>query len=251
MTARSLPPVLAFTLLAAAAPLAARIDYDRPGKLYFQDFNHPALAATGSFPWEDDKTFPGWFAAHYQGARDVHITPRVLLVTEGKGQTHIGFYLYRGTLAPHDAALGGQPTDEMHPGVGVGGLCYAAALVNRTGTPLSRLSLSYRVELWRVVSSASLQTTLVAAYRVGGSTIADGPWTDIPGSAYTPPDSLALAQSANLDGNAPAHVTSFDLSVSDLGLKPGETLWVRWFDVNNRQADLGLGIDDVALALEP
>ena len=249
MTARSLPIILALPFITASS-LAAQIVYDKPGKLYLQNFNHSALAAAGSFPWEDNKTFPGWFASHYQGTRDAHVVPRVLLVTEGKGQTHIGFYLYRGALAPHDAALGGQPTDEMNPGVGSGGLCYAAAFVNRTGVPLSLLTLSYRVELWRISSNASLQTTLVAAYRVGGASIADGPWTDIPGSAYTPPDSLALAQSANLDGNAPGHVASFDLSVSDLGLKSGETLWVRWFDVNNRQADLGLGIDDVAVILD-
>lgn len=243
--------LLAFSL-ATGAPLAAQIDYATPGRLYLQDFNHRELRSAASFAWDDNHTFPGWFAAYCQGAPAVFTPPPVVLVTEGRGQTHIGFYLYHGALSPHDGALGSQATDEKTPGVGTGGVCYGLALANRTGQVLTRFTLSYRVELWRLAANPAPQATLVASYRVGGASLGEGEWTAIPGSAYATPAPAAGVQPGNLDGNAPENVVSFgELDVTGLRIPPGETLWIRWFDVNNRQTDHGIGLDDVALSLAP
>jgi uncharacterized protein len=54
-----------------------------------------------------------------------------------------------------------------------------------------------------------------------------------------------------VDGNAPENGVRFNnLEVKGLSLAPGESVWVRWFDVNNRGPDHGIGLDDVRMKLD-
>ena len=247
-------------LLASAAALPAQVDYAEAGRAYVQTFDHPAAAETGEIAWQDNVTFPGWHALLYDGVAGRFSVPETILPTHGPGRLNTAFYLYRSTpvrsagAAPIDAALGTQPTDQRTPGVGSGGIFYGVALVNRSGKTLQTLRLSYRVELWRLAVTASTQTTLTASVRVGGTGLTDGIWTLMPGGVYTTPiaGEGEGAQARSLDGNAPENVVRFtDLTLTDLDLAPGQTLWVRWFDVNNRFADHGIGLDDVSITLLP
>jgi hypothetical protein len=243
-------------LFVALAPsLPAQVDYTEPGRPYLQTFD---LAEGGfaALPWTDNQTFRGWFALFYDGLRATYTVPETILPTSGPGRLDTAFYLYRpeprASATPLDAALGTQPTDQRAPGVGSGGIFYGVALVNRTNTTLDRLRLSYRVELWRLATTRNKQSTLSASYRVGGQGLAEGAWTLVPGGVYTTP--LAAepdTQARSLDGNAPEHRSPFDLALAGLALAPGQTLWIRWFDVNNSLADHGIGLDDVSITLSP
>lgn len=250
--------------IAAVAPLAAQIDYTRPGVAYVQDFNLPAAAETALLDWTDNVTFPGWFAAYFDGKRSVWSTPEHVLPSSGVGKNEYAFYLYRSepprgattANAPRriDAALGSQPSDARCPGVGSGGMFYGVALTNRTEHTLHTLRLGYRVELWRVSNASAPQRTLVASCRVGGDNLVDGDWIAIPGSDYTTPRGGGGegASPISVDGNAPENITAFtDLELGDLSIAPDQTVWIRWFDVNNRSADHGVGIDDVRITLLP
>jgi len=254
--------LLALLGIAAVAPLAAQIDYTRPGVAYVQDFNLPAAAETALLDWTDNVTIPGWFAAYFDGKRFVWSTPVHLLPTSGVGRNEFAFYLYR-TESPRgtttatgprrvDAALGAQPSDARCPGVDAGGMFYGVALANRTNSTLRTLRLSYRVELWRVSSAPGPQQTLSVSCGVGNGNIVDGEWLPVPGSVYTTPRGGEGSSPQSVDGNAPENVTTFaDLELGGLAIAPGQTVWIRWFDVNNRSADHGVGIDDVRITLLP
>jgi hypothetical protein len=254
------------TSLALAAPAAAQIEYSTPGRPYVQNFDHPDAADAGILSWVDNSTFGGWFAAYYDGLRGTFSPVDNIVATSGAGRLEHAFYLYRsdpvraaGSARANppprpDAALGTQPSDTRCPGVGSGGIFYGVALVNRSGVTLETLRLSYRVELWRLAFTPAKQSTLTASYRVGGDSLTSGNWTLIPGAVYTTPHAGEGegSNARSLDGNAPENVTPFpDLVVGNLALAPGQTLWIRWFDVNNRLADHGIGLDDVSITLLP
>ncbi len=252
-------------LALTVAPASAQVDYTTPGQPYVQTFDLSEAADNAVLVWRDNTTFPGWFAAFYDGVRGTFSTPENILPTSGAGRLEQAFYLYRSdpvrgasgartTPTRVDAALGTQPTDQRTPGVGSGGIFTGVALVNRTGVTLDTLRLAYRVELWRLANSEARQSTLTASYRIGGDSLSSGgAWTLIPGAVYTTPfgGGGEGTNARSLDGNAPENVTPFDLTVRGLALAPGQTLWIRWFDVNNRFADHGIGLDDVSITLLP
>lgn len=232
---------------------AAQISYRTPGVPYKQDFNHPRLAAGEvEITWHDNETFPGWSAAYYDGIRGTYETPSLVMATSGRGRNAVAFYLYRSDTERTDGALGAQPSDERMPGLNRGGMYYGVALINDSNVTLNRLNLAYQVELWRLTATPAKQETLHVSYQVGGTGLDEGFWRTIPGSHYTTPHAGEGGQSArSLDGNAPENVTPFKLEVEDLNLMPGQTLWLRWFDVNNPSFDHGVGIDDVSITLKP
>jgi len=254
--------VLVCSLLTAllASPLDAQVDYTRAGQPYTQNFDHPEAFMSGPFAWNDNQTFPGWFATYYEGSRSRYSPVESIFATSGSGRNEQAFYLYRSdsvrgaSLAAPDCALGSQSSDQRCPGVGAGGIFYGVALVNRTGETLDTLRLSFLVELWRLATTPPTQTTLTVSVRVGGKDLTDGSWMLVPGGVYATPrggDGESV-QARSLDGNAPENVKAFsDLTLSGLALAPGETVWVRWFDVNNSFADHGIGLDDVSLTLLP
>lgn len=235
------------------SPLPAQVLYSTPGVPYVQDFAHPD-AGTEIVPWIDNETYRGWFAAFHDGKREMFETPDAVLPTTGLGRGDIAFYLYRSASAPADLALGAQPSDERCPGFGTGGVFYGVQVVNATDRTLRALTLSYRVEQYRVAATPDKQTTLTVGHRVGGEGLSGGNWTVFPRSIYTTPvvGEGEGTGAKTIDGNAPAHLVEFeDLRVEGLALAPGQSIWLRWFDVNNRSADHGVGIDDVRITLVP
>jgi hypothetical protein len=250
------PPVrnLVSLFVLGAAPLSAQVLYATPGEPYAQNFSHPDAAGSDLVPWVDNETFRGWFAAYFDGKSDVFETPTGIMPTAGIGRGGMAFYLYRTDADPLDAALGAQPTDQHCPGIGTGGIFYGFYIVNATGQTLRTLRISYRVEQYRVAATPERQITLTAGYRVGGHSLAGGNWTVIPESIYTTPiaGEGEGGTSRTIDGNLAEHVVAMeDLRVEGLVLAPGQSVWIRWFDVNNRSTDHGVGVDDVQITLEP
>ena len=245
--------------LASLPQANAQVIYATPGLAYFENFSHPTLSS-GSISsgkvleWRDNDTFRGWFAAYYDGLKDVYDTPDLLMVSEGRSRPEIAFYLYRTLKAPSDGALGAQPSDQRSPGPRAGGTFYGVYITNATTATLTRLSLSYRVELYRLASAPNTrQTTLRVSWRIGGESLGEGTWKNIPDSDYTTPlESSGGDAGQNVDGNAEPHATTFALlTAPGLVLAPGQRLWLRWFDVNNGGVDHGIGLDDVSITLSP
>jgi predicted extracellular nuclease len=117
-------------------------------------------------------------------------------------------------------------------------------LVNRTGRTLNQFTISFFAEQWRNGGTASL-TGLKGEYRV-----ADG--GDIDSGSFKPVAAMdALAVSAvpgaafSMNGNASACRTECSATVTGLSWAAGQTLTLRWRDLDETGADNGLALDDV------
>lgn len=228
---------------------SAQVTITSTGEPYRQNFDRSDGWRAGSLQWTDNTLFPGWHAANYNSDSGDFITPNRVLVGSGEGGPVSTLRLYRSATQPADGALGSQAHDDHVPAANAGGVFLGLHLINGTGKPVTRVTVSYRVELWRL-STTGRQATLSAAFLVGGERLTDeDEWTLIPGASFTTPRTEPPGgpkEATNVDGNTPAYVTVFkDVALPSLTLAPGQSLWIRWFDVNNRGVDHGIALDDV------
>ena len=86
--------------------------------------------------------------------------------------------------------------------------------------------------------------TLSFEYALGPADINTGPFSSAPILNFTSPVSLPPNNVA-LDGNLPANRVQVSGGVSGLNWLPGQTLVIRWTDVNDVGNDDGLGIDEL------
>lgn len=252
---KHLPLILLFLgLCSPASTVSAQLLYSTPGSPLVETFTLANPVSDGPITWTDNETFRGWYAAFYDGKRDLYETPLELFVSTGQGRPGSTLHLYRSIQNPSDGALGSRAADDRSPGIGAGGTFYGVYVVNATSVTLGTLSLSYRVEQYSVANTPDRQTTLSVSYRLGGEGLGEGKWTPVSGSNYTTPrpDVALPSILGELNGNQPENTVIFDaLRVERLALAPGRGIWIRWFDVNNRFADHGIGIDDVSITLSP
>jgi hypothetical protein len=235
--------------LGGASAVVAQVDYARPGSVYNQDFNKEAGWASADVKWEDNLTFPGWYAAYYDSKQGSFISPGQLGVTSGAG---VGLNLYRAVTGSSNGALGSQAGEEVSPEAGVGGVFYGVQLTNKTDRVLTRFSFGYKVGLWRLASPKSQQATLMASYKVGGGSMENGAWTIIAGTSYTTPRGGNGSTASSVDGSLAENQVEFaKITVTDVKIPPGESVWIRWFDINNRGFDHGIAIDDFTFTAEP
>lgn len=235
--------------LGGASTVVAQVDYARPGSVYSQDFNNPAGWPVADLKWEDNLTFPGWYAAFYDSKEAAFITPTRLGMTDGRGA---GLNLYRGVTDRTDGALGSQAAEEVSPESGAGGIFYGVQITNKTDLVLTQFSFGYKVELWRLASPKSQQATLMASYKIGGGSLKDGAWTIIGGTSYTTPKGGNGSTATSVDGNQTENQVEFPkITVTGVRIPPGESVWIRWFDVNNRGFDHGVALDDFKFSAAP
>lgn len=235
--------------LGGVPSIVAQVDYAKPGSVYTQDFNHASGWGTADLKWENNVTFPGWYAAIYDGKEGRFITPSALSPTDGQG---VGLNLYRDVVDRKDGSLGSQAAEEVTPGAGVGGVFYGVQITNRTENVITQFSFGYKVKLWRLASPKARQATLMASYKIGGGSLSDGSWTIIGGTSYTTPKEGNGTTAASVDGNKPENQVDFPkIVVGGVKIHPGESVWIRWFDVNNRGLDHGIAIDDFKFMAGP
>lgn len=253
-TAVRLLALAAFVSGPLVISLSAQVEIRNASEVYRQDFNRAEGWVAGALAWTDNALFPGWYAAYYNSNTGEFTTPEQIFVTDGQASNVSSMRLYRSFEAREDGSLGSQAFDQHVPGPGGGGIFYGVHLVNRTSRTLTSFTLSYYVELWRVAVQGR-HPTLSAAYLVGGQSLTDDDeWTLIPGSAYTTPRGSAQGArtAVNVDGNADENRTAFTgIKIEGITIAPGQSLWIRWFDVNNRGNDHGIGIDDVEIRFGP
>jgi hypothetical protein len=53
---------------------------------------------------------------------------------------------------------------------------------------------------------------------------------------------------AALDGNLAANRTNFNQNIS-VNILPGQTIWLRWTDIDNTSSDHGMAVDDLSVTL--
>ncbi|WP_307731699.1 Calx-beta domain-containing protein, partial [Microseira wollei] len=207
---------------------------------YSQNFDN--LANTGTnVTWTNDTTLSGWFLFSQPSPG----TALTTYFTDNGSENTGNFYSY-GTIGSTERALGGLGSGGAYFGNPAGGAIagwIAFAATNNTGTTITALSISFNGEQWRAANTTP--QNMVLQYGFGSSFIAVS-WT-APGSNFdwTSP---VNNNSVTVDGNAAGRVSGRGGTINTSWAN-GDTLWIRWLEVNDAGFDHGLAIDDFSLTV--
>ena len=161
-------------------------------------------------------------------------------VSNGSGGTLSGNTYSFGTTGSSERAFGSLFSGSLTPRIG-------ARLQNASGAPLTEIAISYTGEQWRLgVASRSQPDRLDFYFSTNATSLLDGNahWTHIEALSFTSP--VTSGTIGALDGNLPANQTLISGTISGFTLQPGESLWIRWNDIDGPNgADDGLAIDDI------
>jgi hypothetical protein len=120
-------------------------------------------------------------------------------------------------------------------------------IVNHTGLTLSKFTVSYVGEQWRDGGNNQVEQ-LSFDYALGALSLASGDYVGVSDLDFLSPIHTSTATA--LDGNQPANRTSLSAQVSGIEWLPGESLWLRWTDVDDpgTKFNSALAVDDLAFA---
>ena len=248
---RSVLPLFAFGL--AASMLHAAISVASFPFTYSQDFDSLTQITTNQ-TWTNDSTLPGWYLFRRTSASDV--TPvAITQYVGGTGSSSTGsFYSFGvdGTNTIDDRALGGVGSGSTYfgsPSAGAIAGWIAVGFVNNANLAATGFTVSFTGEQWRNGGNTSAQT-MVLEYGIGNTFDAVATWT-APGGAFDFTSLVNTSTAAALDGNDQANRTTGLGGTVNVGLATGQTIWLRWLEVNDTGSDHGLAIDDLSFQLIP
>jgi uncharacterized protein len=251
---------LAVLVMAAGATnVGAAVSYT--GTPYAQDFDSlPNTGATNA--WTNDSTLPGWSLLKRADPAlpAPYVTAPIATIAAGTGSSNTGAMYSFGALDATERALGGAASgNATYWGNGTNGPFtstpagwIALALTNGTGGSIDSFNLSFDGEQWRdggISGTTAVPTaqTMVFEYGVGATFDEVVTW-NAPGLTFdfVSPIFVSTAAGVPLDGNDAAN-RSADLGgeITGLAWGVGETLWLRWVELNDVNNDHGLAIDNV------
>jgi hypothetical protein len=228
----------------AAAVSPSNISYTSGN--YFQDFNtlptSGTITTTGfgqgpyyltSAPISATST-TGWQIAAIIGTD-------VRLINEAGAGTSGSNYNY-GSASSTDRAIGGLASGSYLGSVG-------ATFVNNSTSQLNKVTITYVGENWRRGGSGSFNKMLFA-YKVGETSIKGTGFTTVPSLDFSTPTPVSGTATA-IDGNAAANraVITSTFTLDNYWL-PGQTLTIRWNDVDETGTDDGMAIDSLTFSAE-
>jgi predicted extracellular nuclease len=170
----------------------------------------------------------GWSFAKYAGSG----ANALFRVDAGTG-TSGSVYSY-GSASASDRALGSLSSGSTVSRFGV-------TLVNNTGLTITQFALSYTGEQWRRGTGSANKLTF--EYALDPANLNTGTFVAAPALDFTAP--VIAGSGVALDGNAPANRIAISGTVTGLNWAPGQTLVLRWTDIDDGGSDDGLAIDDL------
>jgi len=241
-----------FALAAAAVsfvvPAHAAVVMNTAGQVYNQSFDTLASAtSTTNIAWTNDTTLQGWSlfnradgtaATSYRG---------------DNGASNTGYFYSYGSTGASDRALGsvGSSSATGYWGTVASGTTagyIALALTNSTGATVNDVAISYTGEQWRDGGNATpVAQSMTVQYGFGSSFTGVTSWTGLSSLTFTSPTFTSTA--AALNGNAAANRNATLSAHVTSGWNSGDTLWLRWAEVNDNGSDHGLAIDNVQVSL--
>ena len=212
-------------LLTASASQAAIGPISSFGTLYSEDFNSLASTGTGTLA-----SIPAAFVATEAG------TSTNTTYTAGTGSLATGDTYSFGATSNTERALGQLRSGTLDTTIGV------QVTNSVTGGTLQTLAVGYRGEQWRV-GALSRVDKFDFQYSLDATSPTTGSWTDFDTLDFTAP---VTTPTGAVDGNT-AGLVSLSGTITGLSLTTGQTMWLRWLDLNATGADDGLAIDDVSV----
>lgn len=221
---------LAAVILAWLSSLAgAQVSYNNSP--YTQNFD--SLISTGSTPWTDNSTLPGWYG--YTVKKGPFIT---MFADNGRNGATNAIYSY-GQSGVSNRALG------IQPGSTPGDVMMGVRVTNNTSRTINAFTLFYDGEQWRAYCTAP--QTLTFSYQLGSpATLNSGTWTPVGGLNFTGP---VVSQVMALNGTSPANmVPNIGCTVNDINWGPGTDLWLRWYNANQPGGNASLAVDNLSFS---
>jgi autotransporter-associated beta strand protein len=223
----------------AASPVQRQQAVNLPGasvititgnETYLQNFNTMGSAAPTALP-------TGWSA--YRNASEAR-APLIGTGTSGTGDVY-NF----GAASNAERALGTlSSTGNSH--------VVAASFVNQTGSTLegANLQIGFFVEQWRQGTNAGTEVQQFE-WKLGGTATDATGWNALTAFDAVEVQTAALANAAALDGNATANRAELPLTAFNTlsGWEVGQTLHIRWRDVDDTNTDSAMALDDFRLVI--
>ncbi len=227
--------LLSLSLLATSLTQAAPVALIGNGT-YTQDFN--TLPATGTTPWVDDTTLPGWYA------KKVALTTLNLVASDGA--SNAGNLYSFGVGTDTERALG-----SVSSGTPVT-FTYGVQFQNTDTNSISINQISYNGEQWRNGGNTAAnplsfwyKVTADSQTDLSPGTGGDAGWTAATAGDFTTKVNTATA--AALVGNDAANRTAITFNLG-IAVPAGSFLMLRWKDINDVGNDHGVAIDDLSVA---
>lgn len=212
-------------LLCGAAAAQATILVTTPSFVYSENFDS-LVSAPAAFV--NDSTLPGWSLFRSAG---------VMSLLQGNGSSGTGGHYSFGNLGAIERALGSIASGGTATNYIVG------AFTNGTGLTITDFTAAFAGEQWRNGGNTAVHT-LPAEYGFG-ATYAGVTWAPL-AATFTVSSLVNTATAAPVDGNLAGRTTGLGGTVLT-NWTAGDTLWLRWVDVNDAGNDHGLAIDDFSL----
>lgn len=159
------------------------------------------------------------------------------------GSTTIGNAYSFGQASSADRAFGELSSSILTATVG-------ATFINTTGFVITRLSLSYAGEQWRLGAGDANIDRLEFQVSLNATSLTTGTWTDVDALDFAAPNNQGAAGALN--GNSVANRTVFPATIINTTPIPNlGSFWIRWTSTDILGNDDGLAIDDLVLRTTP
>ena len=228
-----------FAMACATGPMQAAISYTIIGGQYTQNFNS---LGTEAVSWTNNSTLDGWYL--HQSASGGSTPAQLnepLAPGSSSNSNSKGFWFNFGTDS--DRAIGGSP------GGSTGTMHYGVALTNNTGGTLTEMTIAFDWERWFLAdASASAPQNMSFHWSTDATSLTSGTYTEVSDALLT---FTAVPPSADRLWLATPEVYARDFTVTGIDWQDGETLWLRWQDINEPGGDHGVGINNVQFSAIP
>ncbi|MBA4292647.1 hypothetical protein C0431_06710 [bacterium] len=230
-------------LILIAAPLclatSALAQVSFTGGTYTQNFN--SLPSTGSATWTNNSTLVGWSAI-------TDATASITTVGAGVGtSTTAGLYGF-GIASASDRAIGFVASNAF-TGASSTGRGYIGVLIQNTSSDvLENIVVGYTGEQWRKENNSSANA-LSFSYSLNNTSLTSGVYNFVNPMGFASPITGATSATA-LDGNQNANRAVLSTSLTGVSLNPGDTIMIRFIDLNDSGNDHILAVDDFNFSAE-
>ncbi len=244
-------------IVAWAAEAKATLSYATPGATYTQDFNSLGSSPINNpYTWSNNGTIEGWYLYRATtGGPPYNGTPVAVDFYEANdGTSTLGkFYSYGSVSSPSDRALGSLGAGTfagVTSNFGQQAGWIAAGITNNTGGTLPQFTVGFNGEQWRDAGNdpndVNVFQTMVFQYGFG-DTFSAVVWST-PGGNFDWTSLVNTTIGAAVDGNSAGLAAGRGGTITNLTWTTGQTLWLRWIELNDQAFDHGLAIDDFSFS---
>jgi MYXO-CTERM domain-containing protein len=125
---------------------------------------------------------------------------------------------------------------------------FGASFTNNTGSTITRLTISYTGEQWRL-GTLSREDRLDFSYSTNATSLTSGTYTSVSALNFIAPTTTGTTGALN--GNAVGNQSSISSTIVSLSIPSGSTFWIRWSDFNASSSDDGLAVDNFSVSAIP